>query len=187
VIHGVAENARRCRVLRRTPDFQSRGALVETRAMSRLPARIVECGFFWPADAVQSEIRDAHGFLNVPAAGVGSPLQFFRVCVGSGGREFIVVDSRGGVDREVARMAAASRFGFAGCVLLVQDGEGHATVDHDLGAEKFEVAAAAAVIRYSAAWDESAVIIVADRDSKYDVTVMLEDGSLWLVVKLSPT
>lgn len=153
----------------------------------RLLARLVEYGLFRPPSEVQDEVRDAYEFLHVPAIGVDRPMQFFRVAVGGlhgiDGREFVVVDSKTEVDREALRKATAGRFGRAGCVFLVRDGEGHATVDHELDTEACEIAAAVAAIRYAAAWDESEVIVVTGPGSRHDVAITFEDKQLWAVVR----
>ena len=159
----------------------------EAQSQRRICADLVDYGFFGPPEKLQNETRTAQGFLFVPVAGVDRLLQFFRVCVGDGEREFVVVDSRDGADRGVARTAAAQRFGSAGCVLLLHDGEGHATVQHELNTERLEVAAAIAVIRYSAAWDESEVIVISDSDSQYAVSITVEDRRLWALVKTEAT
>jgi hypothetical protein len=60
-------------------------------------------------------------------------------------------------------------------------------VHHDLDTERLQVAAAIAVIRYSAAWDESEVIVISDHASQYAVSITLENRRLWAHVKTEAT
>jgi hypothetical protein len=130
---------------------------------------------------VQREIRDAKGQLHV-SAGVEQPLQFFLVRTGDRAQAYLVVDVRGVADHSGARTAAAERFGSAGCVLLIGDGERRATIDHDLDGQRMEVAAAVAYVHHYAEWDRWESMVVGDRDSHHEVSIELDDDGPWAVV-----
>jgi hypothetical protein len=102
-------------------------------------------------------------------------------------RGFVVVQPEGLLEREVIRRLVAVQYPSAGCVFFVQYREGHAVVDHELKGEAIEVAAAVATVRYSAGWDESAAIVVEDRDERHDVALSVDNSrQLWAVVQPAP-
>lgn len=158
-----------------------------TQTNHRFAVDLIECGFFHPLDG---ELQPTIGELcHLPLHGLAGSVQFFHVRVehtqDRGIFDFIVVGSEGLPERKIIEGAVVTRYASAGCVFFLRYEDGYSRIHHCLHSEAFEVAAAVAVVRYSAGWDESETIVVESPDSQYDVTVTVDDHRLWAFVKSS--
>ncbi len=134
----------------------------------------IEVGFFWPSSSVTTEMKTEQGFIVVPVEGLETHAQFFVVRVGADALH-VVIGASAHSDRARVRAALHTRHPGATCSFIEDDRTGHARVTCE-GGLSVDIAIATAVVRHSASWDESEVIVVTDGVVRHDVRVTYERG-----------
>jgi len=149
----------------------------------KIPARWLDDGFFHPPARLDREFVDVDQFVHVRLSGIERDIQFFRVEVGTGGNtsDHVVVRAPERSSHSVLQDAVSERYPGASCVFVLEDREGFARVATSSTPISFECAAAVALSRYAAAWDEARTITVVDLHTRHELVVTYEDETHWVV------
>jgi hypothetical protein len=147
---------------------------------------VVEDGFYHPSGDDPRSVVDASGFRHLPVAGLSATLQFFRVRLvepGSGtSSEHVVLSAHYPrlADPVILSLEAALRPHTAGAALAftLEDRTGWARARADSPGPL--AAAAIAVVKACASWDESDPIVVELARRCFDVSLRHE-GQSWSV------
>jgi hypothetical protein len=148
------------------------------------PGNIVEDGLYHPPHQGAAPALRANGFRHIPVAGLGSPVQFFRVRLvdptsGATSEQLVISAHHPPMPDAVVREVSALRVHAPGVALAftLEDRVGWARAVADTPAAG---AAAIAIVKASASWDESDPIAVDVAGVSFDVRAR-HDGEAWVV------
>lgn len=138
--------------------------------MPTMTASLVEIGWFHPASVVPSPL-DVAGFSHRPLEGLVESAQFFRVRL-EASAEHLVVSAHHPPDsaQRVEEIRAAVRaIDSTALSLTLDDRTGWARVDAE--GRPADAAAAVAIVKAAAGWDESSPIVVQIGACAFDVVL----------------